>query len=150
MKRAPVVAVTPPAIGFYSTYKELKHFSISLRSCISSSVFIVPIRNWNRPFMKLLASAFLSFYSTYKELKHDWCISSHAISLRFYSTYKELKQVLPFDVQHDAPVFIVPIRNWNSDMPKSNKRSDTSFYSTYKELKHTQDKIGLGVVGRFL
>ena len=56
-------------IGFYSTYKELKHFLLYSIFPSMSIVFIVPIRNWNM-FHGLMVNMHLyRFYSTYKELK---------------------------------------------------------------------------------
>ena len=102
---------------FYRTYEELKLGSRDWPS-LSKTVFIVPMRNWNSCVMESMTTVLLF-------LSYLWGIETQSQLLlsrrdqRFYRTYEELKHILTIAKKPWLNVFIVPMRNWNTNSGNS-------------------------------
>ena len=76
------------------TYEELKQFSSSVRHDLSSKVWIVPMRNWNK--------------------KSRWtCLTSTAVWIVPMRNWNNIDPVFPKPLPYF--VWIVPMRNWNRE-----------------------------------
>ena len=96
----------------------MRNWNFFLLLCIDqlTSVFTVPMRNWNRETIKRLRRLINGFYSTYEELKRS-------ILLNFIFTIDSFLQYL-WGIETSVSyrcrysflnVFTVPMRNWNFD-----------------------------------
>jgi len=123
--------------SFHSTYEELKLSNHTFCRC-ATTVFILPMRNWNQIINSGCAVACDSFHSTYEELKREVYELDSLNKKRFHSTYEELKPCLVFTGRSaSTSVFILPMRNWNHDAANPEMTSFECFHSTYEELKHS-------------
>ena len=103
--------------SFYRTYKELKQMMLRYPFYSVDSSFYRTYKELKPSTAAGLALMKSGFYRTYKELKHLRSKSPHAPGCpRFYRTYKELKQEIRWSrYSRSIYVFIVPIRNWNTE-----------------------------------
>jgi len=146
--------------SFYRTYEELKR-DVGGRVSSKGSVFIVPMRNWNkvvggrnmgrRWFLSYLwgietshsGIAVILIYSVFIVPMRNWngieIIDHIIIGDGFYRTYEELKLSKIMVTITLIDVFIVPMRNWNSHLRRSCLCRYRCFYRTYEELKQTPE-----------
>jgi len=86
------------------------------------------MRNWNLVFCPFLLNFSKSFHSTYEELKQRILHWNRANDICFHSTYEELKLATSFSLFPILiPVFILPMRNWNSYETPFTNASQTRF-----------------------
>ena len=102
---------------------------------VNVSVFIVPIRNWNRSGILIKFFIYLVFIVPIRNWNFDSAAAVGASISVFIVPIRNWNLSLSVWPPPAFLVFIVPIRNWNSSSSPRLCARVPCFYSTYKELK---------------
>jgi len=114
----------------------LKLFCVYVFNRVSSSVFIVPIRDWNSTSKTKKMWDFCCFYRPYKGLKlTTGILQLNLQELSFYRPYKGLKPCKRCFVLSSTSCFYRPYKGLKLHAICYNTMKHSSFYRPYKGLK---------------